>query len=95
MKQSNFNSEIGIRVKEARIHRGYSLQEVARLTGISEKRLSLCERGERAFRFFEMEALQEALDCSYRFLVWGSAVSRFDTFVWTQLFDEGKEVNEL
>ena len=95
MKQSNFNSEIGIRVKEARIQRGYSLQEVAQRTGISENRLSLCEKGERAFRFFEMEALQEALDCSYRFLVWGSAVSRFDTFVWTQLFDEGKEVNEL
>ena len=95
MKQSNFNSEIGIRVKEARIQRGYSLQEVAQRTGISEKRLSLCERGERAFRFFEMEALQEALDCSYRFLVRGSAVSRFDTFVWTQLFDEGKGVSEL
>lgn len=95
MKQSNFNSEIGIRVKEARIQRGFSIQEVAQRTGISEKRLSLCERGERAFRFFELESMQEALDCSYRFLVWGGTVSCFDTFVWAQLYDEGKEVNEL
>ena len=89
------NMEISRRVREARLQRGVSLQEVARLTGISEKRLSLCERGERAFRFFELESMQEALDCSYRFLVWGGTVSCFDTFVWAQLYDEGKEVNEL
>ena len=82
------NMEISRRVREARLQRGFSLQEVARLTGISEKRLSL-------FRFFELESMQEALDCSYRFLVWGGTVSCFDTFVWAQLYDEGKEVNEL
>ena len=53
---------IGANIKSARIYRGYSITELAELTGISKQTLSAYENNKRALTPENKMKLMQALD---------------------------------
>lgn len=54
-------AEAGRRIREARAAQGLSLEQLARLTGISAPALSLIERGKRDPRLTTLKRISDAL----------------------------------
>ena len=70
--------DAGRRIREARVGQGLSLEQVARLTGISAPALSLIETGKRDPRFSTLARIAGALRVSLEVLVTDKSIDAQD-----------------
>lgn len=78
MKREVQYKEIGLRIMNLRMDRGYSREKLAELAGISSKFLFEIERNEKGFSANTLVCLSEALDVSADFIMTGRGSTKFD-----------------
>ncbi|WP_294641189.1 helix-turn-helix transcriptional regulator [uncultured Aureimonas sp.] len=71
MGENSVNAHVGRRLRQARIARGISLQELARTIDVSYQQLSKFERGENRVSASALFRLSRALDVELRFFFEG------------------------
>ncbi len=72
------NKDIGYRIMELRLDRGYSRERLAERAGISSKFLFEIERNEKGFSANTLINLAEALDVSADYIMTGHGSTKFD-----------------
>ena len=72
------NKDIGYRIMELRLDRGYSRERLAERAGISSKFLFEIERNEKGFSANTLINLAEALDVSADYIMSGRGSTKFD-----------------
>lgn len=71
MGENAVNGHVGRRLRQARIARGLSLQELARVIDVSYQQLSKFERGENRVSAAALFRLSRAMDVEVRFFFEG------------------------
>ena len=61
--------EIGIKIKELRIQKGFTQEELADKTGLSARTIQRIENGEVDPRIYTLSSIAEALDIAYEELI--------------------------
>lgn len=56
--------KLGTKIREARMYRGFSQEQVAKFLGISRSSVSLIESGNRGIDSFELQRLAGLFECS-------------------------------
>ncbi len=64
MKQDLDRASLGARLKEARVYRGFSQEEVADFVGVSRSSISQIESGQRGIDTLELQKIAELYECS-------------------------------
>jgi XRE family transcriptional regulator, regulator of sulfur utilization len=64
----NFQVQLGTRLRNLRIAKGYNLEELSYKAGLSPSHLGKIERGERNFTIRSLNKIAEALDIPYPLL---------------------------
>ncbi len=78
MRKEVRNKEIGLRIMNLRLDRGYSRERLAELAGISSKFLFEIERNEKGFSANTLVCLADALDVSADYIMKGRGSTKFD-----------------
>ena len=79
MKKKLDRKSLGTRLKEARLYRGFSQEEVAKYIGMSRSSISLIESGSRKVDTLEMQKLAELYECSIDELVYDEPPQAVDS----------------
>ena len=78
MKKGLKNKEIGFRIMQLRLDRGYFRERLAELANISSKFLFEIERNEKGFSANTLVNLANALDVSADYIMTGRGNTKFD-----------------
>ncbi|MCH5265051.1 MAG: helix-turn-helix transcriptional regulator [Lachnospiraceae bacterium] len=78
MKKELRYKEIGFRIMQLRLDRGYSRERLAEVAGISSKFLFEIERNEKGFSAHTLVNLADALDVSTDYIMTGRGSTKFD-----------------
>lgn len=78
MIKESKNKEIGNRIMELRLDRGYSRERLAEKAGISSKFLFEIERNQKGFSANTLVNLANALDVSTDYIMTGHGSTKFD-----------------
>lgn len=78
MRKEIENKEIGLRILNLRMDRGYSREKLSELAGISSKFLFEIERNEKGFSANTLICLAKALDVSADYIMTGHGSTKFD-----------------
>jgi transcriptional regulator with XRE-family HTH domain len=69
MKRELDRSSLGDRLREARMYRGFSQEEVAEFVGVPRSSISQIENGQRGIDTLELQKISELFECSIDELV--------------------------
>lgn len=78
MKKEINGKEIGLRIMQLRLDRGYSRECLAELAGISAKFLFEIERNQKGFSATTLVNLAASLDVSADYIMTGQGSTKFD-----------------
>lgn len=78
MKSKSERERLGTRLREARIYRGFSQEEVASYVGVSRTSVSLMESGQRGIDTLELQRLSELFELNVNDLLGEEDLNRVD-----------------
>lgn len=78
MKKERKKEDIGFRIMNLRLDRGYSRETLAELAGISSKFLFEIERNKKGFSASTLVRLADALDVSADYIMTGHGSTKYD-----------------
>lgn len=85
MRKEINGDEIGLRIMQLRLDRGYSRECLAELAGISAKFLFEIERNQKGFSATTLVNLAAALDVSTDYIMTGHGSTKFDEGIAEEL----------